>query len=109
MRSWQRAPAAAASAIATAALALAACSGSGPASPAATEPVHAPSGAVSAAPGPAAGAADWPTYHGSLRRTGVSGTMPAAGGTLTRVQSLKLDADDLLPGVPGKTNKAITH
>ncbi len=87
MRSWQRAPAAAASAIATAALALAACSGSGPASPAATEPAHAPSGAVSAAPG----AADWPTYHGSPRRTGVSATMPAASGTLTRVQSLRLD------------------
>ena len=91
MRSWQRAPAAAASAIATAALALAACSGSGPASPAATDPAAAPSGAASAAPGPVAGAADWPTYHGSLRRTGVSGTMPAAAGTLALVQSLKLD------------------
>src|SRR5262245_46288170 len=91
MHSWHWAPAAAASALVAAALALAACSGSGPAAPAATQPVPAPPGTASGPAGPVAGAADWPAYHGSLQRTGVSATMPAAGGTLTRVQSLKLD------------------
>jgi len=88
MRSWRWAPATAASVLAMVALVVAACSGSGPAAPAATEPAPADS---SASAGPVPGAADWPTYHGSLRRTGVSATMPAASGTLTRVQSLRLD------------------
>src|SRR5690348_8438376 len=88
MRSRRWAPATAASVLAMVALVVAACSGSGPAAPAATEPAPADS---SASAGPVPGAADWPTYHGSLRRTGVSATMPAAGGTLARVQSLRLD------------------
>ena len=88
MRSSRWAPATAASVLAMVALVVAACSGSGPAAPAATEPAPADS---SASAGPVPGAADWPTYHGSLRRTGVSATMPAASGTLTRVQSLRLD------------------
>ena len=43
----------------------------------------------------AAGAADWPTYHGTMSRAGVSTTMPAASGIPKRVQSLKLDGEVL--------------
>ena len=46
-----------------------------------------------ASPGAAAGAADWPTYHGTMSRAGVSTTMPAASGTPKRIQSLKLDGE----------------
>src|SRR5215470_12402053 len=88
--------ASAAAAIVT--LALSACSGSGPASPAATAPgpatsasESAPSVTAPASSGAAAGADDWPAYHGSMSRAGMSTTMPPASGTLRRVQSLKLD------------------
>ena len=74
-------------------LSLSACSGSGPASPAATEPGPVSSATTSASSDAAASAADWPTYHGSMSRTGVSTTLPAASGTLRRIQSLKLDGE----------------
>lgn len=77
---------------ATVALAtLAACSGSSH-SPAPTPPATATGSGTptSAAPAPA-GAADWPAYHGSVSRAGVSTTMPAATGPLRRVQALRLD------------------
>ena len=86
MRSWHTAPAAAAAAI----LALSACTG--PASPAVTAPRPA-SSAAPASSGAAAGAADWPTYHETMSRAGVSATMPAASGTPKRIQSLKLDGE----------------
>ena len=57
--------------------------GAGPASSATTP----------ASPGAAAGAADWPAYHGMMSRAGVSTTMPAASGTPQRIQSLKLDGE----------------
>jgi outer membrane protein assembly factor BamB len=78
------APAAAAAAI----LALSACTGSGPAAPAATAPGRA---SPAASAGAAASAANWPTYHGTLSRAGVSTAMPAASGPLKRIESLKLD------------------
>jgi outer membrane protein assembly factor BamB len=87
MRFWPTAPAAVAAAI----LALPACTG--PSSPAVTAPRPAPSAATPASPGPAAGAADWPTYHGTMSRAGVSRTMPAASGIPKRIQSLKLDGE----------------
>ena len=95
MRSRNTAPTAAAIVI----LALSACTGSGPASPAATAPGSAPgsgsgpvsSAATPASSGAAAGAADWPAYHGTMSRAGLSTTMPSASGTLKRIQSLKLD------------------
>jgi outer membrane protein assembly factor BamB len=68
-------------------LAVSACAGSGPASP--TAPASRP--AASASSGAAAGAVDWPTYHGTTSRAGVSTTMPAATGTPRLIQSLKLD------------------
>ena len=86
MRSRHVAPTAAAIVI----LALSACTGAGPPSPTATAP-----GAVSSATVPtsagAAGAADWPTYHGTMSRAGVLTTMPAASGVPKRIQSLRLD------------------
>ena len=90
MRSRLRAPAAAAAAIGL--LALSACSGSGPAAPAATPPAVS-SATTPASPVPAAGAADWPTYHGTMSRAGVSTTMPAASGAPKLIQSLKLDGE----------------
>jgi outer membrane protein assembly factor BamB len=89
MRSRRTATAAAA--IVT--LALSACSGSGPASSAATDPGPVSSATTSASAGASPGAADWPTYHGTMSRAGVSTTMPAASGTLRRIQSLKLDGE----------------
>jgi hypothetical protein len=86
MRSWHTAPAAAAAAI----LALSACTG--PTSPAVTAPRPA-SPAAPASSGAAAGAADWPTYHETMSRAGVSGTMPAASRRPKRIQSLKLDGE----------------
>ena len=74
MRSRHTVPAAAAIAL----LVLSACGGSGPAAPTTTASVSADA---------AIDAADWPTYHGTMSRTGVS----AASGTLRRVQSLRLD------------------
>jgi hypothetical protein len=69
---------------------LAACSGSKPQPPAATPPDTAPPPSA-AASGPAAAAGDdWPMYHGTPDRAGVSATMPAAGRP-TLTQSLKLD------------------
>ena len=49
------------------------------------------SAATPASSGAAAGAADWPAYHGTMSRAGLSTTMPSASGTLKRIQSLKLD------------------
>jgi outer membrane protein assembly factor BamB len=87
MRSRHLASAAAAIVV----LALSACSGSGPASPTATAPGPVSSRATPVSSGVAAGAADWPAYHGTMSRAGVSTTMPAASGTPQRIQSLKLD------------------
>jgi hypothetical protein len=89
MRSRHTAPAAAAIVI----LALSACSGADPASPAATAPGQASSVTAPASSGAAAGAADWPAYHGTVSRAGVSATMPAASGIPRRIQSLKLDGE----------------
>jgi len=74
-------------------LALSACTSNGPASPAATTPGSAPA-ATSGPPAStsSAGAAgDWPTYHGTMSRQGVSTTMPKASGTPKLVESVKLD------------------
>jgi outer membrane protein assembly factor BamB len=92
MRSRSTAPALAAIVI----LALSGCSKAGSTSPVATAP-----GSVSSATAPAsggggggaAGAADWPTYHGTMSRAGVSTTMPAASGAPRRIQSLRLDGE----------------
>ncbi len=72
-------------------LALSACTGSGAASPTATAPRPVSSATAPASSRGAAGAAGWPTYHGTMSRAGVSTTMPAASGTPKRTQSLKLD------------------
>ena len=88
-----RHPALAAAAAAIVILALSACSGASPATPAATAPGPVSSATTPASSGAAAGAADWPTYHGTMSRAGVSTTMPAASGTPTRIQSLKLDGE----------------
>jgi outer membrane protein assembly factor BamB len=74
-------------------LELSACTGSGPTSPAATAPGPVSSATTPASPGASSGAADWPTYHETMSRAGVSTTMPAASGTLKRIQSLKLDGE----------------
>jgi outer membrane protein assembly factor BamB len=91
MRSRHPALAAAAAAIMIAA--VSACTGAGPASPTATAPGPGPSATARASSGAPAGAADWPTYHGTMSRAGVSTTMPAASGTPKRIQSLKLDGE----------------
>ena len=71
--------------------ALTACSSS-PTKPVATAPVTAVTTTTPSAGASSTGApADWPTYHGTADRDGVSTTMPAASGTPTVVQSLKLD------------------
>jgi outer membrane protein assembly factor BamB len=71
-------------------LAVSACGGSGPASP--TAPAHrSASTATAPASTGTAAAADWPTYHGTMDRAGVSTTMPAASGAPRLIQSLKLD------------------
>jgi outer membrane protein assembly factor BamB len=92
MRSRHAAPTAAAIVV----LALSACGASGPAAPTTTAPGAAASASgpvpsASASADPTTDAADWPTYHGTMSRAGVSATMPAASGTLRRVQSLRLD------------------
>ena len=74
-------------------LALSACSGADPASPAATAPGHVSSATAPASSGAPAGAADWPAYHGTMSRAGVSAAMPAASGVPKRIQSLKLDGE----------------
>ena len=89
MRSRHTAPAAAA--VAVAVLALSACTGGGPASPTATPPGPVPSAPATQATPAAPAAADWPTYHGTMSRDGVSKTMPAARGKPELVHSLKLD------------------
>ena len=76
---------------ATVVLALSACSGSGVASPAATAPGPVSSATAPASPAAAAGATDWPAYHGSMSRAGVSAAMPPASGPLKRIASLRLD------------------
>jgi outer membrane protein assembly factor BamB len=83
----------ASAAVAIAILALSACTSAGPASPAATAPGSVPSATTPVSAGAAADAADWPAYHGTMSRAGVSATMPAAGGTPKRVQSLRLDGE----------------
>jgi hypothetical protein len=72
-------------------LALSACSGSGPPAPTTTAPGAASPATASASSDATIDAADWPTYHGTMSRAGVSAAMPAASGTLRRVQSLGLD------------------
>jgi outer membrane protein assembly factor BamB len=72
-------------------LALSACTSNAPPSPAATAPATT---SGSPAPRSSAGAAgDWPTYHGTMSRAGVSTTMPKASGAPKLVQSLKLDGE----------------
>ncbi len=44
-------------------------------------------------PLPPVGVSDWPTYHGSSDRSGVSRTMPPVRGSLRIVQSLALDGE----------------
>ncbi len=85
-----RSPHAALAGATIAILALSACTSNGPPSPAATVPGSAPATSGSAASTGAA-AGDWPTYHGSMSRAGVSTTMPAAHGAPKLMQSLKLD------------------
>jgi PQQ-like domain len=72
-------------------LVLCACSSAGPDAPSATAPASAPSPTTSAFPGPAAGAAGWPTYHGTLSRAGVLAAMPPAHGSPERLHTLRLD------------------
>ncbi len=67
---------------AVAAVALAGCDGGKPAGDA---PRTAASGA------PVGAGAEWPAYHGTPDRAGVSAAMPAAAGTPRRVQNLRLD------------------
>jgi len=74
-------------------LAVSACTGSDPASPAATAPGTESPASAPASSGTVAGAADWPTYHGTMNRAGVSATMPAASGTPKLIHSLKLDGE----------------
>lgn len=81
--------------LAIAAVVLAACGSSGGSAPRAGAPVPASSGSA-AQPAPrSASVADWPTYHGTADRRGVSTTMPAATGSLARVQALTLDGQVL--------------
>jgi len=72
-------------------LAVYACTGTGPASPTAPASRSVSSAAAPASSGAAAGTADWPTYHGTMSRAGVSTTMPQASGAPKLIQSLKLD------------------
>ena len=73
-----------------AAVLLAACTstGTGPAAPTASTP---PTAASSAASASTPNAADWPTYHGDLARSGFSTSMPPAQGALRVVRTLRLD------------------
>jgi outer membrane protein assembly factor BamB len=93
MRSRHAPPAAAAIVIVM--LVLSACTGGGRPSPAVTAPRPASPATASASAGAGAGVADWPTYHGTMTRAGVSTTMPAARGTPRRIQSLRLDGEVL--------------
>jgi outer membrane protein assembly factor BamB len=77
---------------------LAGCGGSDPASsptPTPTTPGRstaspsAPSGTTSTRPR----ATDWPTYHGTLDRSGLSTSMPTVSGKPKLVQSIKLDGE----------------
>jgi outer membrane protein assembly factor BamB len=88
----------AAAAAAIVMVALPACSGAGRPAPAATSPgpaspAPASSRPASASPPAAAGAADWPAYHATMSRAGISTAMPAARGKPVRVQSLRLDGE----------------
>ncbi|WP_345633073.1 outer membrane protein assembly factor BamB family protein [Rugosimonospora acidiphila] len=79
----------------SAALTLAACSGDR--SPAAGPSAGGPSAGGSspastgASGSPAGAAAQWPMYHGTPDRAGVSAAMPPAAGAPRRVRSLRLD------------------
>lgn len=78
-------------AVLAAVLLLTACtSGDAGTAPAPTEPAIQPS-SETAPPPPATRSADWPGYHGTPDRSGVSKTMPAVRGRLRVVQSLRLD------------------
>jgi outer membrane protein assembly factor BamB len=90
MRSRQAALAAATIVV----LALSACTSGGPASPSVTAPGSAPArSASSPAPTVSGAAGDWPTYHGTMSRAGISTTMPPAHGAPKLIQSLKLDGE----------------
>jgi outer membrane protein assembly factor BamB len=74
------------------ALAAAGCSGSARPVPSATPAASAPAAPSSAPAGAAAGAAaGWPMYHGDASHSGLSPSMPAAGGALKVIESIKLD------------------
>ena len=80
--------------VVVASVTLAACSSTGVAPTASTPPTTSSTTSASAPTGtvqPAAGD-DWPTYHGDLRRTGVSASMPVAAGVPTVVAALDLGA-----------------
>ncbi len=79
--------------IMVASMALAACSSTA-ALPTTTPTVPGRAGTVTTTTAaPSAGTStDWPTYHGDLRRTGVSASMPLAVGALTVVATLDLGA-----------------
>lgn len=109
-------------AVAGAALLLAACPSSGGGTGAASTPASVPprpatgpaSGTVptSSVPTstPSARPADWPTYHGTADRNGVSPDMPAVSGRLHRVADLALNgAMYASPVVVGGTVIAATE
>jgi outer membrane protein assembly factor BamB len=69
------------------------CSGGGPAGPSGVPPAPAPPSSSASSPTATGGApavADWPTYHGTADRAGVSRDMPAVAG-LRVLTALKLD------------------
>ncbi len=74
-------------------LAVSACTGANPAPPTPAAPRSVSSATTPTSSGAATGAADWPTYHGTMSRAGMSTTMPPASGTPKRIQSLKLDGE----------------
>jgi hypothetical protein len=104
-------------AVAAAAILLAGCPSSGGGTDAATTPGNAPR-PVTAAPSqsaptstvPSARPADWPTYHGTADRNGVSPDMPQVSGRLHTVADLKLNgAMYASPVVVGGTVVAATE
>jgi outer membrane protein assembly factor BamB len=72
-----------------AAIALGGCTSSGSPQPTPTAPATTSAAPSSSARPPTA--ADWPTYHGTPDRAGVSTTMPAVRGDLRVVANLKLN------------------
>src|SRR5579872_5668281 len=77
-------------AVVVAACAAACTSASGPPAPTPSTPSTAASSAAGSSAS-APNAADWPTYHGDLTRSGVSTSMPPVQGALRVVRSLRLD------------------